>query len=79
VDLEGLRALVRERLDRGAVPQEACRITWFGPGSGQCCILCERVIRPTEIECECEHPRGGVIRFHQLCFAAWDEARQAPV
>lgn len=54
---DGLRTLVRDKLERGSVPREKCLITWFGPGSGQRCV--------------------GVLRFHQPCFAVWDETRQA--
>ena len=67
MNLDRIRAVVREKLDSGDLPPEKCFITWFGPGSGQLCA---------DIECECEHPRGGLMRFHQACFAAWDEARQ---
>lgn len=73
---DSIRAVVREKLDRGDLPPEKCFITWFGPGSGQTCIVCDRVIARADIECECEHPRGGLMRFHQACFAAWDDARQ---
>ena len=69
--------MIRGKLDRGELPREKCLITWFGPGSGQPCVACERVISPPETECECEHPRGDVLRFHQTCFAAWDDERQA--
>ena len=76
MNLEQIRALVRDMLDRGTLPHEKCVITWFGPGTGQRCVVCGVVIVPADIECECEHPRGGLLRFHQECFAAWDEARQ---
>ena len=75
MDLNELRVLVRDKLQRGELPPEKCALTWFGPGSGLLCVVCERTIHRTDIECECEHPRGGLIRFHQACFAAWDEAR----
>ena len=76
MDLEAIRAAVREKLDRGDLPFEKCFITWFGPGSGQSCIVCNLVIARADIECECEHPRGGLMRFHQACFAVWDDTRQ---
>jgi hypothetical protein len=75
VDVEQIRVIVRTKLDRDELPSEKCSVTWFGPGSGQRCVVCERTIAPSEIECECEHPRGGVIRFHQACFAVWDHTR----
>ena len=77
MELNGLRALVRDKLQRGDLPREKCLITWFGPGSGQRCVVCDRAIGSSDIECECDHPRGDVLRFHQTCFAAWDETRQA--
>ena len=77
MDLDRARTLAREKLERGDLPHEKCVITWFGPGSGQRCVVCEATIERADVECECEHPRGGVIRFHQTCFVAWDDARQA--
>jgi hypothetical protein len=79
VELDRVRVTVREKLERGEVPREKCLITWFGPGSGQRCVVCDQVIRQVEVECECEHPRGDILRFHQTCFVAWDEARQEMV
>jgi hypothetical protein len=76
VKLDRIRAVVREKLVRGELPPEKCLITWFGPGAGQPCVVCETVIGASEIECECEHPRGGLMRFHQACFGVWEEARQ---
>ena len=76
MNLDRIRAVVRAMLDRGDLPLEKCFITWFGPGTGEPCVVCGTVITPADIECECEHPRGGLLRFHQTCFAAWDDARQ---
>lgn len=73
---ERIRAVVRAMLDRGDLPLEKCFITWFGPGTGERCVVCGAVITAADIECECDHPRDGLLRFHQACFAAWDEARQ---
>jgi len=35
---------VRDKLQRGDLPREKCLITWFGPGSGQRCVVCDRAI-----------------------------------
>ena len=70
-----LRAMIQQRIERGSLPREKCLVTWFGPGSGRACDACSRLIGKHEIECECEHPRGGVLRFHQACFAIWDQQR----
>jgi hypothetical protein len=74
---EPLRTLIREKVVSGALPRVKCQITWFGPGSSQPCVACEAPIAREDVECECEHPDATVIRFHRLCFALWDEVREA--
>ena len=76
MELDELRSLTRDRLQRGELPREKCQVTWFGPGVGQSCALCRRTINRFEIECECERSTGAALRFHQACFAIWDEERQ---
>ena len=78
MELEELRSLTRTRLQNAELPREKCQVTWFGPGTGACCDVCGRVITRSEIECECEQAGGAVLRFHQACFAIWDEERQQP-
>lgn len=78
MELDELRSLTRDRLQRGELPREKCQVTWFGPGLGQRCDLCHGPITRSEIECECEHATAGILRFHQACFAVWDEERQHP-
>jgi hypothetical protein len=78
MELEALRSLTRTRLSTGTLPREKCQVTWFGPGVGQPCDLCGRQITRAEIECECEQASGPTLRFHQACFAIWDEERQQP-
>jgi hypothetical protein len=76
MDPEEVRATIREKLGRGALPREKCLVTWFGPGAGHPCAACERPISRQQIECECEQALQGFIRFHQSCFAVWDEERR---
>jgi hypothetical protein len=76
MDQDELRMTIREKLARGVLPREKCQITWFGPGAGHRCVACERVIGRQEIECECDQAVAGLLRFHQSCFAVWDEERQ---
>jgi hypothetical protein len=71
-----LRMTIREKLAGGTLPREKCQVTWFGPGTGQRCVACERLIGRQEIECECEQSTSDVLRFHQACFATWDDERQ---
>ena len=76
MELDELRSLTRDKLQRGELPRDKCQVTWFGPGVGQPCALCGRTITRLEIECECEQPAGAELRFHQACFSIWDEERQ---
>jgi hypothetical protein len=69
---------IRSKLTDGTLPREKCQITWFGPGTGKPCDACGRFVTAADIECECDHPNGAVIRFHKLCFAVWDEERKEP-
>ena len=76
MELDELRSLTRNRLQRGELPREKCQVTWFGPGVDEPCALCGRSITRLEIDCECEQASGLGLRFHQACFAIWDEERQ---
>lgn len=76
MELDELRSLTRDRLQRGELPREKCQVTWFGPGVGQPCVLCQCPVARLEIECECEQPGGATLRFHQACFAVWDDERR---
>jgi hypothetical protein len=76
MELDELRCLTRNRLQCGELPREKCQVTWFGPGVGEPCALCGRSITRLEIECECEQANRPALRFHQACFAVWDEERQ---
>ena len=76
MELDELRSLTRDRLERGELPREKCVVTWLGPGVDQPCALCTRSIPRMEIEYECEQPSGRTLRFHQACFAIWDDERQ---
>jgi len=69
-------SIIRSKLVDGELPHEKCQMTWFGPGTGQTCVACTAPIAPSDVECECEHPDRGVLRFHRQCFAMWDEMRE---
>ena len=71
-----IRSIIRSKLVDGELPHVKCQVTWFGPGTGQTCVACATIIASAHVECECEHPDGGVLRFHRQCFALWDEMRE---
>jgi len=58
-----------ERLSNGDLAN-----TWSGPGSGQLCSGCSRVIGFEQVEVELELPatmRSSVLRFHADCYRIW--------
>ncbi len=64
---------IREKILRGELPKEPCRMTWYGPGTGGTCVACERLIPADEVEVECDLPRGGTIRLHRTCYDLWSK------
>ena len=70
-DEERLREAIRQKIRSGALPKASCRMTWFGPGSGNTCVACERSVSPTDLEVECDLSGGGTLRFHRSCYELW--------
>ena len=68
---------IRDKLAKGTLPKEDCRMTWYGPGTDGICVACERPIEPSEVEVECDLGAGGVIRLHQRCHEFWMRAWRA--
>ncbi|HEV8614069.1 MAG TPA: hypothetical protein VGU22_01115 [Methylomirabilota bacterium] len=65
MDTRALTITIREKLPTGTLPREKCRITWFGPGTGQTCVACDRRIVAPEVECECEIADDESIFLHR--------------
>ena len=68
--------MVRQKVLAGILPEEQCRMTWYGPGRGAVCVVCEQAIVGNDVEVECILPGGNSIVFHRLCYDAW--AQMAP-
>jgi hypothetical protein len=75
LETNALTAVIVEKLAAGALPRQKCRVTWFGPGTGNACAACNRPVSRDEIECECEEPAGRIIFMHRVCFEVWDRLR----
>ncbi len=64
-----------ERLSNGDLAN-----VWSGPGSGQLCSGCSKVIDCDTAEIEVELPpawRSSVLRFHADCYRIWSGERDA--
>jgi hypothetical protein len=69
-----LRATARERIAIGKLPCMAPERLWVGHGSRKLCALCDKVIRPDEVEYEVDDDLDGAILtyfFHMLCQSVW--------
>ncbi|HET9235569.1 MAG TPA: hypothetical protein VFP10_15715 [Candidatus Eisenbacteria bacterium] len=69
-----VRHAIRQKILAGVLPKEHCRMTWYGAGTGGLCMACDLPISASEIEVECDLPKGGTIRFHRVCYELWAEA-----
>ena len=68
---EGPLERIRQKIINGELPAEHCRMTWYGPGTGQICMACEQRIAANEVEVECDLPSGRTIRLHRTCYDIW--------
>jgi len=69
-----LRALARERIQDGRLPNVQANRCWGGKGTGGACVLCDEPIGSDDIEFEIEIATDGAKRsycLHALCHAAW--------
>jgi hypothetical protein len=74
-----LRARARERIEQGRLPRARAVRTWGGRGNGLRCDLYDTAITSDEPEFELQLeviPTGEPVRFHRLCHALWNEARE---
>jgi hypothetical protein len=75
-----LRARAREAIDSGKLPDRRADRTWGGPGAGEMCPVCGRLVTHDDLEMqtEFERPEGGLDKYHihVRCFAAWEFERR---
>ena len=62
---------IRQKILDGTLPKQNCQVTWYGHGTGQICVACERPIAADDVEVECDLPGGGTIRLHRRCYEFW--------
>jgi hypothetical protein len=71
-----LRVIARARIASGELPCPTPPLRmWCGNGSGQqICVICDKVIEPSDVEYEMEETINGKIRqlwFHIVCQSIW--------
>ena len=74
-----LRALIRQKLVDGRLPQEGIPSMWGGRSHGETCDACEEVIDDAQFVMEGMSTDGSTraLQFHVACFYLWDAERSA--
>jgi len=70
-----LREAIRTKIRAGVLTRDACAKGWYARGRGRPCEACALVIDETQVECEGHFSDGTTLRFHQACFAIWNDER----
>jgi len=75
---EVLRLLILSKLADGRLPLDSIPRVWGGPGDGETCDACERIITKHEFVMEGISLAGGKapLQLHVGCFWLWDEERR---
>ena len=75
-----LRALIRQKLSDGRLPQNSMPRVWGGPSNGETCDGCDEVIGKAQfvIEGVSTDLTKRALQFHVSCFHLWDSERVVP-
>ena len=80
MDLVSLRALIRQKLADGRLPQNSIPRIWGGPSAGETCDGCDEVIGQSQFVMEgasTDHTKRA-LQFHIECLHVWDTERSVP-
>jgi hypothetical protein len=73
-----LRVLIRAKLAHGRLPINSIPRVWSGPGNGEMCDACEKIVTKTEFIMEGVGCDGSCqVQLHVACFHFWEEERRA--
>jgi hypothetical protein len=75
MDQPTLRLLIRDKLRNGGLPHNSIPRIWGGPGNGETCDVCEKIILKTQFVMEGRREGGDGVKFHVECFYLWDHER----
>jgi hypothetical protein len=75
---EALRLLILIKLADGRLPLNSIPRVWGGPGNGETCHACEKIITKHEFVMEGVSLAGGKapLQLHVGCFWLWEEERR---
>ena len=75
-----LRALIRQKLADGRLPQNSIPRVWGGPSAGEMCDGCDEKIAANQFVMEgvSTDLTKRALQFHVECLYIWDVERDAP-
>jgi len=77
---EALRALARQAIEDGRMPQGEPQQISAGLGMRTVCMICDQLVTSSEsaVEASFSHhgSRPDIRYFHARCFAAWEQERR---
>jgi hypothetical protein len=75
-----LRALIRQKLADGRLPQNSIPRVWGGPSHGEVCDACDEKIGEAQFVMEgaSTDQTKRALQFHVECFHLWDADRTVP-
>lgn len=77
--LKSLTEVIREKLDTGALPNDAPLRLWPRNGSGNECSACAYPIQPTQTEFEPQWDDDRpIVVFHITCYGFWQAEWSPP-
>lgn len=75
-----LRALIRQKLVDGRLPQSSIPRLWGGPSHAEVCDGCDEQMGPNHFVMECVSMDANkqALQFHVECLYMWDQERRVP-
>ena len=80
MDSISLRALIRQKLADGRLPQNSIPRVWGGPSAGEMCDACEEKIASHQFVMEgvSTDLSKRALQVHVECLYLWDNEREVP-
>jgi hypothetical protein len=77
--VDRLRVLIQTKLADGRLPINSIPRMWGGPGNGELCHACEKIVTKDEFIMEgiAVTPTQAPVQFHVECFYVWEQERRS--
>ena len=80
MNTDGLRRLIRDKLEDGRLPYNSIPRMWGGKGAGEICDACDESVTAPQMIMEgvSTDVLKRAVQFHVACFYLWDVERKDP-